>query len=253
MTLHETTYSWLARSDLGRRALSARKAVLSLPYVGLQYRCPICSWSFRQLMPFGVHTRPNAYCPRCGSLERHRALWLYLRRAVGFPPSAPMRLLHIAPEPALMRRFRRTRQLDYVTFDLTSPLADVHGDICELPFPDASFDALLCNHVLEHVEDDRRAMAELRRVLRRGGWAMLQVPWDPERAVTYEDPSIVTPEDRTLHFSQFDHVRIYGRDYVDRLEAAGFAVTVERVGAFFTPQQCTRYALYPGEDLFLCR
>jgi len=164
-----------------------------------------------------------------------------------------MRLLHVAPERTLMRKLKRVPGLAYVTFDLTSPLAQVHGDVCALPFPDDSFDAILCNHVLEHVLDDRRAMAELRRVLRPGGWAMLQVPWDPDRAVSYEDSSIVSPEDRALHFHQSDHVRVYGRDYVARLREAGFDVTVERVGAFFSPGECLRHCLSPGEDLFLCR
>lgn len=152
-----------------------------------------------------------------------------------------------------MRKFQRIAGLTYVSFDLRSPLAKVHGDICDLPFPANSFDAILCNHVLEHVMEDRRAMAELRRVLRPGGWAMLQVPWDAEREVTYEDPSIVTPEERVLHFDQSDHVRVYGRDYVTRLEEAGFSVIVERVGTFFTPEECSHYALSSCEDLFVCR
>lgn len=189
--------------------------------------CPVCASTVPAFRP-GPRGRPNACCPICGSLERHRLLWLYLQLSTPVF-RVPTRLLHFAPERSLRDRFKMRANIDYVSGDLDSPIADVKLDIQELAFEDSSFDFILCSHVLEHIPDDRRAMAELRRVLRPGGVALVAVPLR-DADTTLEDPSIVTPEDRERHYGQADHVRYYGRDFPSRLEAAGFSVRADDPG-----------------------
>jgi SAM-dependent methyltransferase len=140
--------------------------------------------------------------------------------------------------------------IDYVSGDLDSPLAMLRMDLTSMPFGAAAFDVVLCNHVLEHVLDDRAAMKELLRVLKPGGWAILQVPIKRER--TLEDVTVSTPEERLKVFGQRDHVRIYGRDYGERLASAGFGVTVEHYTGEFDPASVNSYGLMPDEDIYLC-
>ena len=158
------------------RPLLQRAAGWAVPLLGLVYAgrgrvCPLCGVRRRRFLPYGYVTpREDALCPRCLALERHRLLWLYLERETRLAEERP-RLLHVAPEAALMRRFRRLYgdvPDRYVTADLESPLADLHFDIQHIPLADASFDAVICNHIMEHVEDDRQAMRELYRILRAG-------------------------------------------------------------------------------------
>jgi len=217
--------------------------------------CPCCGGSYSRFLPH--RGRPFAKCPGCGSLERHRVLWLFLERETDiFRRSGAM--LHIAPEYALQRRFAALPRLHYVSGDIDSPLADHIVDVMDIPFADGSFDFLICNHVLEHVEDDRRALAEIERVLAPGGWAILMCPVDNSRATTLEDPRAVTPEDRHRVFGQGDHVRLYGRDYADRLAAAGFTVRVERYVEACGSSSVARFGLrreddaFGEEDVFLC-
>lgn len=234
--------------------LRYRRAVRGLyPYIryaGLAVRCPCCGGRFRGFLPGGRNNRPNAECPGCGCLERHRLLWLFLIKRTSLS-SSPLTVLHLAPERVIRRRLSSLPNLVYVTGDLDSPLAKITLDILDLPFPDHSFDVILCNHVLEHIPDDARAMGELRRVLKPGGWGIFQVPLDSSRD-TIEDPSIVDPQERAKYFGQEDHVRIYGRDYRNRLERAGFTVTVDgyvrRIGA----DKVQRYGLMPNEDVYVC-
>lgn len=177
-------------------------------------------------------------------------MWLAFDRSPQLLEGAP-RLLHVAPEPALAKRLRAVPGLRYLSADLEAP-ASLRLDLTRLPFADGSFDALLCNHVLEHVVDDRAAMRELCRVLRPGGWALLQSPMDPGRAHTDEDPD-APPEERARRFGQADHLRRYGRDYKERLAAAGFSVDEWRWTEELAPAQGTRYGLDPDEAIFLCR
>ena len=193
---------------------------------GRGVECVVCGSEWRAFGPLGGAA--NRQCPRCLSLERHRLLWLYLERDRSELFTTDNRVLHIAPERSLQKRLRALPKLDYLSGDLDSPLADMQLDVTDLSFPDASFDVVICNHVLEHVPDDRKAMSELHRVLRPGGWAVLMVP-DVEEEATFEDPTAVTPEQRLALFGQDDHVRRYGRDYVQRLESAGFRVSVEEL------------------------
>jgi len=203
------------------------------------------------MLPFGVVQRKNAQCPRCGSLERHRLLWLYLQSRTNLF-SAKHRLLHVAPEPVLQQHIQAHPDIDYVSADIDSPLASIKMDLTAIPHHAQSFDVILCSHVLEHIENDQQAMRELFRILKPGGWAILQVPLDPERETTFEDPSITSPEDRLRFFNQHDHVRIYGRDYKDRLEQAGFTVYAERYVQELGEKATTRYCLDKNETVYLC-
>ena len=163
----------------------------------------------------------------------------------------PQRILHIAPEVCLMKRLRH-RAADYTTADLESPLAELHFDVLRIPLPDASYDVLICNHLLEHVADDRRALGEFYRILRPGGWGILLSPVDRSRAATFEDDSITDPEERTRIFGQYDHRRIYGRDYGGRLREAGFEVREIDYAVRFSAEERRRYAL-PDDWIYVVR
>jgi len=194
--------------------------------------------------------RPGVICPGCGAQERHRALALYLD-ARGLPAPGTS-LLHFAPEYCLEQRLRRIPRLSVVTTDLDPAIAEVAADITALPFGDGSFDAVLCSHVLEHVEDDRAAMRELVRVLRLGGWAVVMVPLDVERESTLEDPGVTEPRERERLFWQHDHVRLYAPDLEDRLTQAGFDVTADRFVDELPRGDIERYGLARGEIIFRC-
>ena len=224
---------WLL-NHIPRRWLQ-RMASWAVPLMGLAYKgrgreCPVCGSRYRRFMPYGyVTSREDALCPNCLALERHRMIWLWLSECSDLFESRP-RLLHIAPEVSLMRHFKRLYRgtENYITADLESPLADMHFDVQHIPLEDCSVDVVICNHLLEHVEDDRRAMRELYRILRPGGWGIALVPEDRSLPTTFEDDSITDPKERTRIFGQYDHRRIYGRDYDMRLAEAGFRV--ERIG-----------------------
>ncbi|MGQ9586560.1 MAG: class I SAM-dependent methyltransferase [Anaerolineae bacterium] len=220
-------------------------------FFGFAVRCPCCGGRFRTFLSTGVMARPNARCPRCNSVERHRLLWLYLQERTDFF-SAKRRVLHVAPEPFLQDRFQALPNLKYVSLDLEAPWAMLRADVTEMPCRDEAFDVILCYHVLEHVPQDRKAMGELFRVLRPGGWAILQVPLDPARETTFEDPAVCTPEARKRVFGQSDHVRIYGRDYKERLEGAGFQVRVDDYVRTLEPAVVRRYGLAVDQDIYFC-
>ena len=173
-----------------QRAAGWTVPLLGLFYIGRGRECPLCGCRRRRFLPYGyVVSRPDALCPRCLALERHRLLWLYLERETRLTTELP-RLLHVAPEVSLMCKLRRAyRDVPerYATADLESPLADLHFDIQHIPLPDGAFDAVICNHIMEHVEDDRKAMRELRRILRAGGRGIVLAPVDYSRAETFED------------------------------------------------------------------
>lgn len=159
--------------------------------------------------------------------------------------------MHIAPEQCLYARVKQLTHIDYVTADLESPIADYHFDLHKIPFADNFFDMILCNHVLEHVSDDRKVMSELLRVLNPGGFAILQVPLEPIRESTFEDPAITDPRQREKYFGQKDHVRVYGRDYPDRLRECGFFVEERLVSEGFSTEMINRYRLSPDETLYI--
>ncbi len=194
-----------------------------LPNMGFKHKCPICGKHLRGFLPFGLHPRPNAKCPFCESLERHRSLWLFVSDRTNLL-SGGLTVLHLAPERCLRTKLSRLSGIHYVAADLDPTLAGIRLDVQLIPFKNDSFDCILCSHVLEHVPDDQKAMREIFRVLKLGGWAILQVPLDGSRDETFEDPNITSPEERERVFGQRDHVRIYGKDYNQRLANAGFVI-----------------------------
>lgn len=234
------------------RPLLIRLSYLARPILafflkGHKYTDPIDGKSFKTFLPYGYGTqRTNVLSPSTLSLERHRLLWLYLQNETDFF-SAEKKVLHFAPEQAFYKRFRNLKHLDYTTTDLLSPLADVKADICNLPFEDNTYDIILCNHVLEHIPDDTKAMHELYRVLKPNGMAILQIPQDLNRKTTFEDDSITDKKERAEIFGQYDHVRIYGRDYFDKLRNIGFNVEEVDYTASLSKEEILKYCLAEGE------
>ncbi len=237
--------------------------VLSL---GRRLECPFCGWRFRRFRSagfdypalkerqvVGASCHRDDVCPRCMSNARERFLYLYLKSKTAVF-TEDLRLLHIAPEPHLARRLRDVRRIDYVSGDLLDQVVDVKLDVMMLPFRDYSFDMIICNHVLEHVADDRAAMSELHRVLRPGRPALLQVPIAMALEETLEDPTAVTDAERIRLFGQRDHVRLYAAgDYMRRLEAVGFRVSLSRAVDCVGDEAVARYALLRDEPVFFCR
>ena len=220
---------------------------------GSKYTDPIDGSSFRKFLPYGYgNQRENVLSPSTLSLERHRLLWLYLKIETEFF-SKPLKVLHFAPEQAFYKRFRNLSNLDYTTTDLNSPLADVKADICDLPFENESFDFILCNHVLEHIPDDTKAMQELYRILKPGGTAILQIPQELDRVKTFQDDSITDPKERAKIFGQYDHVRVYGRDYFDKLRSIGFKVDEVDYTSELNKAEIDQYRLANGEIIPVCR
>ena len=223
------------------------KPLFTLYYRGNTYEDPIDGKAFRSFLPYGYEdSRENVLSPSTLSLERHRLLWLFLQKETNFF-TAPLKVLHFAPEQAFYKRFRKLKNLTYTTTDLNSPLADVKADICNLPFEENSFDVILCNHVLEHIPNDTKAMQELYRVLKSGGWGVFQIPQDLRREKTYEDNSITNKVERGKIFGQYDHVRIYGRDYFDTLRSVGFKVKEIEFTKQLSSVEIERFRLAKGE------
>lgn len=238
-----------ARENL-RRLYAARPTLAKRDFAG-GVECPCCGGSFPKFIHGGVTLRPDALCPACHSLERHRLQWLYFRERTNIFRD-PLRVLHFAPEARLQEALKAMPNLDYTSADLYSPLAMEKVDIADIPYEDGAFDVVLCSHVLEHIPDDRGAMAELHRVLKAGGWAILQVPLDLDLEHTREDSSITDPGERTRLFGQHDHVRMYGRDYADRLTAAGFEVNIDTYVRQLGSDAIRRYGLVGSEDVYYC-
>ena len=228
------------------------KPILALALRGNKYTDPIDGKSYRKFLPYGYEkTRDNVLAPGTLSLERHRLLWLYLKRETDFV-KAPKKMLHFAPEQAFYKRFKKLKHIQYTTTDLNSPLADVKADICDLPFEDNSYDIIFCNHVLEHIPDDTKAMQELFRVLAPNGVAILQIPQDLDREYTFQDDTITDPQKRASIFGQYDHVRIYGKDYFDKLRSIGFKVDEVDYTAQLSISEIEKYCLAQGEILPVC-
>ncbi|MBY0435194.1 MAG: class I SAM-dependent methyltransferase [Cyclobacteriaceae bacterium] len=222
--------------------------VVGVFYKGHSVECPICQHSYRKFLPYGrINPRPNALCPSCLSLERHRLIWLYLKEQTNFF-TQKLRVLHIAPEPGFIKRFEKIHGDGYITADIESPLAKVKMDIHQIPFGENEFDVVLCNHVLEHVKDDIQAMREIRRVLKPGGWSILQVPFfSPVPDVTFEDSSVTNPREREKIFGQDDHVRLFGKDYASRIERSGLRAEENR----FAAMQPDKFGLQKEEVLYI--
>jgi SAM-dependent methyltransferase len=206
-------------------------------YKGDKVFCPICNLKFKKFGPFGVEKRLNARCVNCGSLERHRLIYLYLKNQTNvFDPNVKIKMLHFAPEGCLYDVLSQKENIDYIVGDIDPDFYNnkLKGsikvqklDITDIDFEDNYFDVILCSHILEHIPDDKRAMSELYRVMKKDGWGIIQIPIDYKRATTYEDFTITTPRGREKAFGRFDHVRWYGRDFKDKLTNAGFDIKEE--------------------------
>ncbi len=239
--------TWLIRMSIWARP------VLVYIYKGDRYTDPIDGRSYREFLPYGYEKqRQNVLSPGTLSLERHRLMWLYLKNETGFFKDQ-LKVLHMAPEQSFYKRFRKLQNLDYTTCDLNSPIADVKADIQNLPFEDNSFDVIFCNHVLEHVANDKKALSELYRVMKPGGWGIFQVPIRYQLDKTFEDPTITDKKGRIEKFGQYDHVRVYGMDYYDTLKSAGFEVEKVILSNKLSDEEIKRFALEKTEILPVVR
>ncbi len=228
----------------------ARREVRSQLLRGDRVYCPLCDRHYKHFLPAGIIPRPNVYCANCGSMERHRLLWLALQSLWQNGTIARVgKMLHVAPEPTLARHFQR--DYDYLSVDLDGANAMQAMDICAIAFPDNTFDAIVCNHVLEHVPADQQALAELYRVLKPGGWASIQVPLSGD--VTQEDLTITDPQERERRYGQSDHVRQYGRDFGDRLKAAGFALTILPKESLADAELLEKLSVECESEVWICR
>lgn len=229
------------------------RPLIYLFFKGNKFYDPIDGKSYRKFLPYGYgKQRENALSPGTLSLERHRQMWLYLQNETDFF-TKNLKVLHIAPEQEFLRKFKKMKNLDYTSADLFSPIVDVKADILDLPFEDESFDVIFCNHVLEHIIDDRKAMSELYRVMKKGGWGILQVPMKNSLEKTYEDFTITEPKERQKHFGQYDHVRWYGIDYFDRLTSVGFQTDINFYSRKFSSEERKKFGLMENEILPVVR
>jgi predicted SAM-dependent methyltransferase len=232
---------------------------------GLRFKCPFCGKSFRKFFPAGFSFpvleeknvvgggyRPNALCPFCRSSDRERLIFLYLKKQTSVF-SESIKLLHVAPEKNLQIFLKSCANIDYLSVDIDSPLAAIKMDISSINYENNSFDVIICNHVLEHIENDKRAMAEIYRVLKPGGWTILQVPLSITSPKTYEDKTKKSSKEREESFGQKDHVRIYGLDYKNRLEEAGFTVEIFDPIKEFGVDIVNKASLLKGENIYIGR
>jgi len=236
--------------------------------MGLNNQCPMCGSNLRKFIAFGFDfqvlkekqvvgagRRENAQCPVCFSLDRERLVYLYLKKHTDIF-ERKQSVLHVAPEQSIKRIIEQHPHIDYTSADMEQKWGvKVQMDITKIQFPDESFDEIICNHVLEHVPDDRLAMSEFYRTMKPGGMAVLQVPLSLTLDETYEDFSITSLGGREQAFGQSDHVRIYAKDYKDRLESVGFEVEVfdwktepDHFGG-----KNNKYSLIPEENLYIAR
>jgi len=208
--------------------------------------CPLCGGQGSHFLLAGVESRPDAKCPRCGSKERHRLMWLYMKNELDIGESH--RLLYFAPIDGVENKIRRDITPNLITTDLLMDSVNILCDITSLPFPDEAFDGIICSHVLEHVPEDSIALSEISRVLEPNGWALILVPQDRDRLTTYENPSVTSEQERREEFGQKDHVRWYGDDVQKRLEGAGFSVKTVDYSTSFSESEKQLYGIIEDEE-----
>jgi len=235
-----------------------KKKISKVIFSGKNVICPICKSKFRIFSPY--LDRKNARCLNCGSLERHRLLWNYLNERTDiFSNQGTLKLLHFAPEKLFYNIFSKNKQIEYFPCDLfperfayEDNRQPIKADITSIPFEENFFDIVICNHVLEHIIDDRLAMSELFRVMKKGGWGIFQVPIDYNRENTYEDFTITSPEGRKKAFGLREHVRWYGRDYKNRLASVGFKVKEDDYVFQLSSEEIKKYGLDSSEFIYYC-
>lgn len=228
----------------------SRAFIYGLTHRGNGRECPLCGQNYSRFGPGGLEKRDDAQCMNCGSLERHRFLWLYLQCEIKITQQKNLSVLHFAPEKYLANKLQKFSH-QYVTGDLAEKNVDVRTDITNTPFLNNSFDLILCSHVLEHVTDDRKALSELFRIVKDDGKILIIIP--VERENTFEDPSVTEPDERLKIFGQRDHVRIYGEDFIDRLIESGFEVNNYLPKDLFSENEQIKYGIKIDSDrLYIC-
>jgi len=250
----------------GSQKASLNKYINLVKYFGFNYRCPICNYYCKEFLPFGIELDVivkkeiigaglrNSVCVKCGSRDRERLVYLYLKKVLRIEHKSSIKnILHIAPEPRLSKFIMNIKDKNYICGDLISegynyPDYVQELDVTNLPFDDSYFDLIICNHVLEHIENDSDAMKELFRVLNKNGVSILQVPISKKINKTFENPKITNPKDREIYFGQYDHVRIYGMDYKKRLESVGFLVEESNLAS-----EWSYYGTNIDEPLFVAK
>ena len=221
--------------------------ILRIIFHGKRYTDPIDNSNYSKFLSYGYkRIRKNALCPGTLSLERHRLLWLYLDNETNFLNSS-LKVLHVAPEQVFYKKFKKLKNWEYFTFDLNSPIADIKGDLTSTNFKDESFDLIICNHVLEHIKDDKSALNEIYRVLKYNGTSILQVPINLRREKTFEDSTIKSKIQREKYFGQYDHVREYGLDFKDRVEQSGFKVQMINYSKKISKDLIIKYGLMKND------
>ncbi|TGD83038.1 methyltransferase domain-containing protein [Hymenobacter wooponensis] len=230
-----------------------RLAYLRLKFAGDKVICPCCQSTFREFAPFSIWKKPNSWCVQCESLERHRALWMYLETKTDIY-SKPLKLLHVAPEDMFFKRFEKEPNIEYYPADILPYLyrkGTKYLDLLSPDIPDNTFDVIICNHVFAYIEDDKTAMHNVYKMLKPGGWGILQVALDPTKAVTHEDLTITDPKERERIFGLNDHVRLYGLDYADKLKEAGFDVLIDDYTAEFSDEEIFKYGFWKGDPFYV--
>jgi SAM-dependent methyltransferase len=227
---------------------------LRIKLAGNNVVCSCCKSTFREFAPFGDNRRKNAWCPKCESLERHRLLWMYFENKTNLYKE-PLKVLHVAPETVFFHLFKKQKNIDYHPGDIYNnlyPAGTEYFDLLNHNLPDNSFDVIICNHVFQYIEDDKKAMQNIYKLMKKGGWGIMQVPINTSRTTTYEDSSITDPLERLKAFGLKEHVRYYSYDYADRLRAAGFNVTVDDYTKEFTDQEIYKYGFWKGDAVYYC-
>ncbi len=246
--------SWVIRyipRPILQRVSPLAMSILAIRNKGDKVTCPVCGSKYSKFLPYGRVARENALCPSCLALERHRLMWLFLQRETNFFKEK-LKVLHVAPEHCFIDRFDALDNLEYITADIESPLAKVKMDVHDIPFEENTFDVVFCNHVLEHVDDDLKVCQEFNRVLKPGGWGILQSPvYDIPQ--TLEDKSIVDPAERERLFGQRDHVRKYGLDYAERLRGSGILIEENEFVKSLPKEEIEHYSLPEKETIFVCK
>ena len=243
---------------------------LTNPYFlyGNKVNCVLCGSSFRKFLPTGILERDfwkstegfeirklphvticNAKCAKCGSSERQRLFYIYMKNKQGFDKQKNIRILEVGPDDFVTKVLFDREDIEYTSVDIERSNATQKMDLTNLNYPDNSFDNIFCYHVLEHINDDIKAMSELYRVLKPGGWGILQVPlWSD---LTFEDSKFL-PKEYERVYGHPQHVRRYGRDYLDRLESVGFKVDLDKYASSLTNDYAKRYGILKSEDIYLC-
>lgn len=231
-------------SRLKALARQGRSRIEPILYTGDRVACNLCGSTARSWL----RGRPNGRCPTCRCPTRTRTLWWYLQHQIS--ERTALRVIHFAPERMLEQKLRPWGTRSYQTADLRGDHVDVQADLQRLPFPDASYDLVICSHVLEHVPDDRAAMRELARICAPTGRVLIMVPLDPSRP-TQEDLGPLSPEERKRRFGEIDHLREYGSDLVERLTSAGLTIRVFEPVRDIPPAERERLGLGPEQLIYV--